>query len=98
MQYNEFINKLYFNNNIGIKQTRNITFVVTENCNLKCTYCYETHKTHKNMSFNTAKRIVDYLFELYDQNNKTAFINKNTTALELEFIGGEPLLEIDLIT
>ena len=24
--------------------TKNITFVVTENCNLRCTYCYECGK------------------------------------------------------
>ena len=23
---------------------KNVTFVVTERCNLACTYCYETHK------------------------------------------------------
>ena len=29
--------------------TKNITFVVTENCNLNCTYCYEKHKTKRKM-------------------------------------------------
>ena len=35
----------------------NITFCVTEECNLRCKYCYLTHKnSFKKMSFETAKK------------------------------------------
>ena len=95
--YNEKVSFMHPDNPLGIAQTRDITFVVTNSCNLKCTYCYEIHKSQKFMSFETAKRIVDYLFELYDINDPNGFINHNTTALILDFIGGEPFLAVDLI-
>ena len=97
LQYNEMISRTHPENPLGIAQTRNVTFVVTDSCNLQCKYCYETHKGKRFMSFDTAKRIVDYLFEMYDKDEPNGFINKNTTALVLEFIGGEPLLAADLI-
>jgi uncharacterized protein len=75
------------------RAARVVTFQVTEACNLSCSYCYQTCKSSKRMSFNTAKRLMDYL--LSDQSD---YINtKNTLAVILDFIGGEPLLEIDLI-
>lgn len=96
-QYNEMVSMTHPENPLGISQTRNITFVVTDSCNLQCKYCYETHKGKRFMSVETAKRIVDYLFEMYDEDDPNGFVNKNTTALILEFIGGEPLLAADLI-
>jgi len=48
------------------------------------------------MSFETAKKFIDYVF-----NNRTIenspFCDKTVRGLTLEFIGGEPLLEINLI-
>lgn len=76
-------------------RSKNITFVVTENCNLNCTYCYEKHKTKRKMSKETARQAVDFILDeklingYYDINSSKAVI--------LEFIGGEPLLEIDII-
>lgn len=76
--------------------TRCFTFQVTENCNLACTYCYQTHKTKKVMSMDTAKKVVDMLltgacgFKQY-------FDIEVLPAIVIDFIGGEPLLQIDLI-
>lgn len=68
----------------------NITFIVTEDCNLRCKYCYQVHKNNsKRMSFEMAKKAVDYFLE-----NRELF---NTDAVIWDFIGGEPLLEIELI-
>lgn len=78
------------------KGCKNITFIVTRNCNLRCTYCYETHKENYPMSFNTAKRAVDFLFE-EDEKQSVIINNKDADCLIMEFIGGEPLLEINLI-
>lgn len=73
----------------GGGQAQSITFVVTDDCNLRCKYCYITHKTSTSkMDFEMAKRFVDFMLE-GDINRKEALI--------LEFIGGEPFLEIDLI-
>ena len=69
---------------------KDVTFCVTEACNLACTYCYECHKTSRRMSWETAKRIVDGLFA-------GEFVDNSAPAIILDFIGGEPLLEIELI-
>ncbi len=70
---------------------KNLTFCVTESCNLACTYCYERHKSNRRMSFETGKSIIDHLL------NGQIFRTESTAAIVLEFIGGEPLLEIELI-
>jgi radical SAM peptide maturase (CXXX-repeat target family) len=48
------------------------------------------------MSFDTAKRIVDLLFEMSNTDDSN-FINTRTNGIILDFIGGEPLLNIDVI-
>ncbi len=88
--YQDFVDMLYPTDK---RSTRSVTLQVTEACNLQCTYCYQTHKSNKRMSFETAKKFVDYLLS-----DKSDYINTgNTKAITLDFIGGEPLLEIDLI-
>lgn len=48
------------------------------------------------MTFETAKKFIDLL--LTNDFSKNNYINKNTSdGIILDFIGGEPLLEIDLI-
>lgn len=64
---------------------RQVTLVVTNNCNLNCVYCYEIHNKRR-MSLDTAKRIV--LDEVHNAGGKS---------LEFDFFGGEPFLEFDLI-
>ena len=67
-----------------------VTFIVTADCNLRCKYCYITHKSGGNrMNFETAKKFIDYILD-----NTTM---KKQDAVVLDFIGGEPLLEVDLI-
>lgn len=61
---------------------------LTHNCNLNCVYCYQNHDKQHRMSFETAVSSVDWIFR-----NKP----ENTTGVEISFIGGEPLLEFDLI-
>ena len=80
-----------------MRACRNITFQVTERCNANCVYCYQKHKTGKCMPWEVGKSIVDYLFRMWDEDNPDAFISKDTKSLILDFIGGEPLLEIELI-
>ena len=41
---------------------KNITFIVTKDCQLACKYCYLVGKNEKErMSFDTAKAAVDYI-------------------------------------
>lgn len=54
--------------------------------------CYQFNKTNMRMSFETAKKFIDNLLS-----DKYGYINRyNSPAIILEFIGGEPLLEINL--
>ncbi|MBP1747878.1 MAG: radical protein [Deltaproteobacteria bacterium] len=69
---------------------KTVTFVVTEDCQLRCHYCYLVGKNSRNkMSFDIAKRTIDHLVE-----NRDLFPDK---AVVWDFIGGEPFLEVDLI-
>ena len=70
----------------------NFTFQTSERCSLNCTYCYQFNKTGMRMSFETAKKFIDELLA-----DKYGYINRyNSPAIIIEFIGGEPLLEIGL--
>ena len=74
---------------------RTITFQVTDACNLACTYCYQINKHHNRMNFDTAKKFIDMIL---DVDNPCKYINPdNSPGIIVEFIGGEPFLEIDLI-
>ena len=76
------------------KMPREVTFIVTEGCNLRCSYCYQHNKSSKVMDYETAKRCVDTLFAEDARNSQ--YINLiDAPALILDFIGGEPLLEIE---
>lgn len=68
---------------------QDITFIVTEDCNLRCKYCYISHKaSNAKMSFEVAKKFIDYIFTMKIKNKK---------AVILDFIGGEPLIEVELV-
>lgn len=96
LDFGEYIRRIYQDENGSVSSCRNITFVVTEACDLACKYCYETHKCAKYMSFDTAKKIVDLVFDLSEKDDSD-FINKDTKGVILDFIGGEPLLNIEVI-
>lgn len=66
-------------------KSKNIVMLVlwtTSKCNLKCKYCYAATENKSDMSFETAKRAIDYF-----KDNK----------LKIQFAGGEPLLNYELI-
>lgn len=69
---------------------KNITFIVTKDCQLACKYCYLVGKnTKERMSWDIAKQSIDYILNHEEYFNEEAVI--------WDFIGGEPFLEIDLI-
>jgi sulfatase maturation enzyme AslB (radical SAM superfamily) len=49
------------------------------------------------MTKETAKKIVDLLFKLYDENDENSVINYHVYGLILDFIGGEPLMNIEVV-
>lgn len=69
---------------------RTCTLMITHQCNLNCTYCYETHKSNKQMSIELAKELVAKEFELVAK-------SPMYSGLQIDYIGGEPLLRFDLI-
>ena len=74
----------------GMGFAKTVTLIVTEDCQLRCKYCYIVGKnSFGKLSFDTAKQTVDYLLE-----NRDVFTESSVI---WDFIGGEPLLEIDLI-
>ena len=69
---------------------KNITFIVTKDCQLACKYCYLVGKnTKERMTWDIAKRTIDYILDREDEFREESVI--------WDFIGGEPFLEIDLI-
>ncbi|MBR4534426.1 MAG: radical SAM peptide maturase, CXXX-repeat target family [Bacteroidaceae bacterium] len=75
----------------SLTRYKNITFIVTKDCQLACKYCYLVGKNSKErMSYEIAKLAVDYLL---NENR-----NFQEEGVVWDFIGGEPFVEIDLIT
>ena len=85
------------NSTTSIASCPTVTFQVTDDCCLACSYCYQIDKGHSMMSHETMKQCMDLLFRMYEENKKDTFINHNTKGLVLEFIGGEPFMNIDTI-
>ena len=70
-------------------QPSSLVLMISQDCNLRCTYCYGTNGeySHKGlMDYKTAKSAVDY-FVKYAKGDK----------LNICFFGGEPLLNFSLI-
>lgn len=69
---------------------KNITFIVTKDCQLACKYCYLVGKNEKErMPWKVAKKAIDYILDHEDDFREESVV--------WDFIGGEPFLEIDLI-
>ncbi len=73
-------------------RSKEITFIVTKDCQLACRYCYQVGKnSDERLSWETSRRFIDYVL--------TQEIDEllETDSVIFTFIGGEPFLEIDLI-
>lgn len=66
--------------------------LLTENCNLRCTYCFEgqTRCVTKYMSKETAFKTVDYLLQ--------QAVEYGVDEIKITFFGGEPMLCPELMT
>lgn len=69
---------------------KNITFIVTKDCQLACKYCYLVGKnSQERMSWDVAKAAIDYILDCENEFKEESVV--------WDFIGGEPFLEIELI-
>lgn len=69
---------------------KNITFIVTKDCQLACKYCYLVGKNaQERMSWNVAKKAIDFILDREVEFHEESVV--------WDFIGGEPFLEIELI-
>lgn len=93
-EFGDTLNRFF--NNPNTENVRTITFQITDDCNLCCSYCYQINKGHHKMPFEIAKTLIDELLH-NDKLIENYVKSKNSLGVILEFIGGEPLLEIDLI-
>ncbi|WP_143316278.1 Cys-rich peptide radical SAM maturase CcpM [Clostridium sp. HBUAS56017] len=72
-----------------------ITLQVTQNCNLRCSYCAyskfdnlsQRNRSNKDMTIETAKKAVDFLLQHSSDSDKVV----------ISFYGGEPLLKFNFI-
>lgn len=93
-EYGDSLNRYFYEGNN--KFTRNITFQITDDCNLCCSYCYQHNKGHHKMPFEIAKKLIDEILT-NDKSINSYVKSENAIGIVLEFIGGEPFLEVDLI-
>lgn len=69
------------------KDQKKIMLLITEECNLKCVYCYEHFKSNRKMKFDTAKNILDDFYSL----------SRPGDTVLIEVFGGEPFTNFELI-
>lgn len=61
---------------------------VTHRCNLNCIYCYESRKNTRRLDLEVGKKIINEIVKTCPE---------DVGGIEFSLIGGEPLLEFDLI-
>lgn len=76
-------------------ETESHTYIANNFFVHNCKYCYQINKGKRRMSFETAKKFIDMLL---DCDESCTYINPTISPfIILEFIGGEPFLEVELI-
>lgn len=77
----------------------NITFNTTQDCNLRCKYCYEVSKQKKDLPIEYAQKFIHMILDDDDpvlvRGTKEEFVLKQ--GLILDFIGGDSLIHPELL-
>lgn len=73
--------------NVDERKQRTLNLTLTQACNLKCSYCYEGHKSKETMQYENAVKILEN-----ELNKEDAF-----DFVEIDFFGGEPFLAFDVM-
>ena len=79
-----------------------ITLNTTEDCNLRCSYCYEVNKQKRALSLRDAKLFIDQVLTDNDPGNvlddaDPVFRNSYDNGLVVDFIGGDSLMDVDFL-
>ena len=82
---------LFYNQIRFANRTLDITLLTTMNCNFACSYCYEGELTHgrKHMSIEMAEDAVAWI--------KARAKENSVAKIDLQYHGGEPLLNLPVI-
>ena len=78
------------------------TFNTTEQCNLRCKYCYEINKKDKNLPIDYAKKYIDFIIEDPDpagllDDPDPVFRYAYTRGWCMDFIGGDSFMDPKLL-
>lgn len=77
-------------------ETTTHTYIANNFAVHNCNYCYQIHKGKRRMSLETAKKFIDLIIS--GEKGFSEYINpEKSPGLVIDFIGGEPFLEIELI-
>ena len=71
-----------------MNRQKSIMLLITYNCNLRCSYCYEPKKIKHRMTFEAAQRFIT---------EQVSLAKDSYDSFEIQFMGGEPFLEFSLI-
>jgi len=71
-----------------LEKRRTVTLTVTEDCNLRCRYCYEPNKSRERYM---SREVAQDAIRFYMQEESELEV------VEFDFFGGEPMLAFDLI-
>ena len=76
-----------------------LTFHITNNCNLSCTYCYEKFKTKKLIKKEYYRDLIDEIIKVLkgEESFLSAYLQPFDN-LTLDFIGGEVTLYMEIVT
>ena len=94
-QFQDVIARLYPRRDQQRQRVLTATIQVTDDCNLRCTYCYQINKHHHVIDFETGKKFIDMLLNC--SNGMDKYYSDELDGIVLEFIGGEPFMAIDMV-
>lgn len=78
----------------------NCTLITTEQCNLRCKYCYENHKNPSKLKLQDALDFVHYMIfdaDLEKLASLDEFMKRHTRAIIFDFIGGDALVDPEFL-
>jgi sulfatase maturation enzyme AslB (radical SAM superfamily) len=73
----------------GRKPIKAISLCLTQNCSLRCKYCFCGEKYRRNMPEEVAFKAIDWLL--------SPEVSGNQRRVEVDFWGGEPMMRLDLM-